>query len=77
MAPVASPLASKLNLWVKTDDSFTTDGKIVICLACNGSIGYSMEPQFEHHVRTYKHAIVFFEEANALNTGAETFDLKK
>jgi hypothetical protein len=30
MALVASSLASKLNLWVKTDDSFTTDGKIII-----------------------------------------------
>jgi hypothetical protein len=30
MALVASSLASKLNLWVKIDDSFTTDGKIVM-----------------------------------------------
>jgi hypothetical protein len=30
MTPVASSLASKLNPWVKIDDSFTTDGKIVV-----------------------------------------------
>jgi hypothetical protein len=29
MAPVASFLASKLNWWVKIDDFFITDGKIV------------------------------------------------
>jgi hypothetical protein len=34
MAPVAYFLESKLILWVEIDDSFTTDGKIIIvCLA--------------------------------------------
>jgi hypothetical protein len=39
MAPAASPVASELDLWLKIDDSFTTDGKIVMCLASNESIG--------------------------------------
>jgi hypothetical protein len=39
MASVASPLVSKLNLWVKIDDSFTTDGKIVICLLATKVFG--------------------------------------
>jgi hypothetical protein len=30
MALVASSLASKLNLWVKIDDSFTADSKTII-----------------------------------------------
>jgi hypothetical protein len=55
MAPAASFLESKLNMWVKTDDSFTTDGKIIICLACNESIGCSMKSQLEQHVRSPLH----------------------
>jgi hypothetical protein len=50
MAPVASSLGSKLNLWVKIDDPFTTDCKIVIRLDCNKSIGCSMKSQLEQHV---------------------------
>ncbi|KAJ9593019.1 hypothetical protein L9F63_015317 [Diploptera punctata] len=38
MAPVASKLSSKLKSWVKIDDSFTTDGDVVLCQACNNLI---------------------------------------
>jgi hypothetical protein len=49
MAPVASSLVSELHLWVKIDDSFIADSKIVICLACNKSIGCFMKLQLEQH----------------------------
>jgi hypothetical protein len=52
MAPVASFLASKLNLWGKIDDSFTTDGKIVVCLAYNKIIGCSTKSRLEQYVRS-------------------------
>jgi hypothetical protein len=81
MAPVSSSLASKLNLLVKSDDSFTTDGKTVICLGCNESIGCSMKSQLEQHVRSALHKknkqFQFFEEASTLNIDAAIFDLKK
>jgi hypothetical protein len=35
MAPVASSLTSKLKLWVVTDDTFTTNGNVVICQVCD------------------------------------------
>jgi hypothetical protein len=56
MAPVASSAASKLHLWVKLDDSFTTVGKIVICVACNESFGCSMKSQLEQQVRSALYA---------------------
>jgi hypothetical protein len=55
MAPAASSLATKLNLWVKIDNSFTIDGKIVICLACNKSIECSVKSQLEQLVRSALH----------------------
>jgi hypothetical protein len=55
MALVASSLAPVLNLWVKIDDFFTTDSKIVICLACNKSIGCSMKSQLDQHVQSTLH----------------------
>lgn len=56
MAPVASKLSSKLKSWVKIDDSFTTDGDVVLCQACNNQIGCSMISQLEQHVRSALHA---------------------
>jgi hypothetical protein len=55
MAPAAASLASKLNLWVKTDDSFTMDGKIVICLAHKRRIACSMKSQSEQHIQSMLH----------------------
>jgi hypothetical protein len=76
MTPVASSLALKINLWVKVDDSFTTNGKIIICLAYNKSIGCSMKSVGA--TCTYKEqATEFFDEESALNTDAAIFDLKK
>jgi hypothetical protein len=42
-------------VWVITDDSFTTDGKIVIYLACNRSIGCSMKSRLEQNARSSLH----------------------
>jgi hypothetical protein len=79
MAPFASSLASKLNSWVKTDDSFTKFGKIVICLACNKSIECSMKSRLVQHVQnalhTMKKQLVL--KRSALKIDAPTFDLKK
>ncbi|KAJ9579195.1 hypothetical protein L9F63_024696, partial [Diploptera punctata] len=56
MAPAASKLSSKLKSWVKIDDSFTIDGDVVLCQACNNQIGCSMISQLEQHVRSALHA---------------------
>jgi hypothetical protein len=45
----------KVTFWVKIDDSFTTDGKIIICLACNKSIDCSIKLQLEQHVPSALH----------------------
>jgi hypothetical protein len=42
-------------MWVKTDDYFTTGGKIIICLACSKNIGCSMKLQLEQYVRSELH----------------------
>jgi hypothetical protein len=38
MAPIASSLASKFKSWVVIDDTFATDGKVVICQVCDKKI---------------------------------------
>lgn len=55
MPPVASKLSSKLKSWVTIDDSFTTDGAVVLCQACNKKITCSMKSQLEQHVRSALH----------------------
>jgi hypothetical protein len=80
MAPVASSLASELSLLVKIDYSFTTDGKIVICLTCNRSVGCSMKSVGATYTKctTYREQTTeFFEEASVLNKDAAIFDLRK
>jgi hypothetical protein len=73
MAPVASSLASKLHLWVKTDDTFTTDGKIIICLACNRSIGCTMKSQRA----TYKEQAIEFSKKRVLSTQMQQSSTKR
>jgi hypothetical protein len=77
MALAASSLVSKLNLWVKTDDFFTTDSKIITCLACNKGWVFSEISCTKH--TTYKEQVTeFVEEASALSTDtAFFFYLKK
>jgi hypothetical protein len=80
MVPATSSLASKLILWVKINDSFTTDGKIVMS-------GLQQKHWMFHEITvgltctkraTYEEqATEFFEEASALNTDAAVFDLRK
>jgi hypothetical protein len=80
MAPVASSVASKLNLWVKIDHSFTSDGKIVICLACNKSVVFheiTVGATCMKRATQKEQATEFFEEASALNAGAAISNLKK
>jgi hypothetical protein len=76
MAPVASSLASKLYLWIKIDDSFTTGGKILIYLVWvihEITAGATCTKRATYKEQTTE----FFEEASALNTNAAHFDLKK
>jgi hypothetical protein len=83
MAPAASSLTSKLNLWVKMDDSITTDGKIIIRVMSGCKKKYSVFHEITigetcMKCATYEEqATEFFEEASALNTHAAIFKLKK
>jgi hypothetical protein len=80
LAPVASSLASKLNVWVKADNSFTTDGKIVyVWLTTKDLVFHEITVGATCTKRAaYKEqATEFFEEASALNTDAGISDLKK
>jgi hypothetical protein len=80
MAPDAPSLASKLHLWVKIDDSFTTESKIIIS-------GLQQKYWVLHEITvgatctnstTYKkQGTEFFEEASALNTDEAIFALKE
>jgi hypothetical protein len=56
MVPIASSLASKLNVQSKIDYPFKTDGKIIIYQACNESIGCSMKSQLEQYIWSTLHA---------------------
>jgi hypothetical protein len=73
MAHVASSLASKLKSWLAIDDSFTTDGKVVICQVCNKKIGCFMKSQLEQNTRSArhtKHTLAVFQEASTCDSNA-------